>query len=295
MTKLTPSKKLSSDYSWALGQIWQILIFLTLALSCLNGIMWITALRPKALENEIIQTNRHKVIIFGVFEQSENKKMNWYNNQKPCQDNEAEIIKNLENQKSKWHNFDIQINNYKNKIYTLEEEIQKFSPSQNRTLLKKLAASNQDYLQALSLWKSQRLTQGELIANWQNLVNKFCVTGLKNQAKMIPELQESLTKLDQFKDLENWQQNNQEWLKCAKELVQNKWSQNAEKPEIKEKIDDWKAKTTKIFEIEIKQPNLGKDFVDHLRELENWEMEQLQDLGSLEKPKIENSLIFFRK
>jgi len=250
--------------------------------------MWITALQPQALEKEIVQVNRQKVVIYGIFEQLENKKIELQAVAKSCQNNEAEILQNAENQRKKWQSSQTQINNYKTQIHTIEEQIQQSPISQSRLLVKKLAVSSQDYLQNLSQLKNQKILHGQLIANWQVLVNKFCVSGIETQSKMLPELEKTLVKLSEFQGLENWQKNNEEWLKCAQSLVKNKWNENAEKPEIKKEIDDWKAKTAKVFELEITKLNLGQEFINNLKELENWEAEQVQNV-----PKIESSLIFF--
>lgn len=245
--------------------------------------MWITALRPQALENEIIQTNRYKVLVFGSFEQLENQKVNWQTTAKPCQDNEAELAKTLESQTTKWQNIQTQINNYHGQVQKAQEEIQNLPLSQSHLLLKKLATTNQDYLQKLTEWKSQSLNQSQLITKWQIQVNKFCISGLETQTKMLPELKDLLFQLSELKDLDSWQKNNQNWLKSGQKLVENQWTQNGDKPEIKQIIEQFKDQTAKIFELKIDQPNLGTDFTSSLQELESWEAEQIKILPHLEK------------
>jgi hypothetical protein len=252
--------------------------------------MWLTTLHPKAMENEIIQTNRYKVIIFNVFEQVETQKMEWQNTTKPCQNNEDKATQMLSTQKLKWQNFQDQINSYKSKIHQTEEEIQNLSFFQSYSFLKKTTTTNQDYLQNISDWHLKMENQVNLVFDWQIQINKFCISGLEDQNKLLPEFEKSFEKLQDLELGDEWKKNSEEVLQSTRKLVKNKWSEDSENAENKQEITQWKEKVNKVFELKISQPEFDSAFKESVRDLERWEIRQVEN-----NPKLASGLIFFGK
>jgi hypothetical protein len=279
-----------------LGDFLAILIFLTFSLSFLNGVMWATTLRPKALQNELIFVNRQKVLVFGTWQQLENSRNNSLldkiTQQKFCNKDQKFDVKS---KKEKTESIKNLINKYRLQIDQTSQEIENSNYSAEiKTLIKDLVSSNQDYLHDLGNWQTEKFGNMDLMSNWQQKVNLFCTSELIEQKSQIEGLEKVLIKISDIPNIQNWQKNNQEWLMCAKKSIQEDWFNEKNKAVFGKELEDFKFKTNKVFELEFDNTNFGQKFLKRLESVENWEKERLRNLPKFtNSPKIEHTLIFF--
>lgn len=271
-----------------------ILIFLTFSLSFLNGIMWTTTLRPKALQNELVFVNKQKVLVFGIWQQLENSLNNWNNivEKKYCYKGEKF---DFDDKKEKSKLIKTLVNKYRLQLDQTSQEIENNNYSaETKNLVKDLISTNQDYLHDLGNWQTEKVENIDLIGVWKQQVNLFCTSNLEEQKSQIEELEKTLTKVSDIKNIQNWQKNNQDWLMCAKKSVKEDWFAEENESKFRQELQDFKFKTHKLFELKFDNTDFSQKFLQKVESVENWEKERLRNLPRFtNSPKIENTLIFF--